>query len=39
MGFPAKVKRPLTDEEAAGLAVFWKNYVEYTQEYRKEMML
>jgi len=39
MGFPAKVKRPLTDEEVAGLEVFWKNYVEYTQEYRKEMML
>jgi carbonic anhydrase/acetyltransferase-like protein (isoleucine patch superfamily) len=39
MGFPAKVKRPLTDEEAAGLEVFWKNYVEYTHEYRKEMML
>ena len=39
MGFPAKVKRPLTDEEVAGLEVFWKNYVQYTQEYRKEMML
>ena len=39
MGFPARVKRPLTDEEVAGLEVFWKNYVEYTQEYRKEMML
>jgi carbonic anhydrase/acetyltransferase-like protein (isoleucine patch superfamily) len=34
MGFPAKVKRPLTDEEVAGLEVFWKNYVEYTHEYR-----
>jgi len=39
MGFPAKVKRPLTAEEVAGLEVFWKNYVEYTEEYRKEMML
>ncbi len=39
MGLPAKVKRPLTDEEVAGLEVFWKNYVGYTQEYRKEMML
>lgn len=39
MGFPAKVKRPLTDEEVAGLEVFWKNYVGYTQEYRKELML
>lgn len=39
MGFPAKVKRSLTDEEVAGLEVFWKNYVEYTHEYRKETML
>ena len=36
MGVPAKVKRPLTDEEAAGLAHFWKNYVEYTKEYKNE---
>jgi carbonic anhydrase/acetyltransferase-like protein (isoleucine patch superfamily) len=36
MGFPAKVKRPLTDEEVANLETFWKNYVEYTREYRKE---
>ena len=35
MGFPAKVKRPLTDEEVASLEVFWKNYVEYSREYRK----
>jgi carbonic anhydrase/acetyltransferase-like protein (isoleucine patch superfamily) len=34
MGFPAKVKRPMTDEEVAGLEVFWKNYVEYSREYR-----
>ena len=34
MGFPAKVKRPLTDEEVAGLEVFWRNYVELTREYR-----
>jgi len=33
MGFPAKVKRELTDEEVAGLKLFWQNYVEYTQEY------
>jgi carbonic anhydrase/acetyltransferase-like protein (isoleucine patch superfamily) len=39
MGSPAKVKRPLTDTEAAALEVFWKNYVEYTHEYRKEMQL
>ena len=36
MGVPAKVKRPLTDEEAAGLAHFWKNYVEYTKEYKSD---
>jgi carbonic anhydrase/acetyltransferase-like protein (isoleucine patch superfamily) len=34
MGFPARVKRPLTDEEFAGLELFWKNYVEYTHEYK-----
>jgi carbonic anhydrase/acetyltransferase-like protein (isoleucine patch superfamily) len=38
MGFPAKVKRPLTDEEVAALEVFWKNYVEYTHEYRQETL-
>jgi len=38
MGFPAKVKRTLTDEEVAGLEVFWKNYVEYTAEYKKETL-
>jgi gamma-carbonic anhydrase len=36
MGFPAKVKRELTDEEVAGLEVFWKNYVEYTRIYKSE---
>lgn len=34
MGFPARVKRPLTDEEVAGLDMFWQNYVEYSKEYR-----
>src|SRR5438445_1108169 len=29
MGMPARVKRPLTDEEVAGLELFWKNYVTY----------
>jgi carbonic anhydrase/acetyltransferase-like protein (isoleucine patch superfamily) len=29
MGIPARVKRPLTEEEVAGLDSFWKNYVEY----------
>ena len=36
MGSPARVKRPLTDEEVAGLAVFWKNYVGYIEMYREE---
>ena len=36
MGTPAKVTRPLTDEEVAGLDVFWKNYVEYTRVYKEE---
>ncbi len=37
MGLPAKVKRTLTDEEVAGLDVFWKNYVRYTRAYKQEM--
>ena len=32
------LSQPLTVEEVAGLEVFWKNYVEYTQEYRREML-
>jgi carbonic anhydrase/acetyltransferase-like protein (isoleucine patch superfamily) len=36
MGIPARVKRTLTDEEAAGLDVFWKNYVELTRLYKDE---
>ncbi len=36
MGMPARVKRPLTDEEVAGLELFWKNYVEYTRLYLNE---
>lgn len=36
MGSPAKVKRPLTDEEVAGLDQYWKNYVEYTKKYKDE---
>jgi carbonic anhydrase/acetyltransferase-like protein (isoleucine patch superfamily) len=34
MGTPARVKRPLTDEEVKGLEVFWKNYIEYIGMYR-----
>ena len=37
MGVPAKVKRQLTDEEVAGLAQFWKNYVGYVQQYKSEL--
>src|SRR6266576_5072160 len=37
MGVPAKVKRALTDEEVAGLDVFWKNYVELTRVYKEEL--
>ena len=36
MGFPAKVKRPLTEEEVASLTLFWQNYVGYTRDYRNE---
>lgn len=36
MGSPAKVKRPLTDEEVAGLDVYWQNYVGYTKVYQDE---
>jgi carbonic anhydrase/acetyltransferase-like protein (isoleucine patch superfamily) len=38
MGVPAKVKRTLTDEEVAGLEVFWKNYTEYTKMYKEEQL-
>ena len=36
MGVPAKVKRPLTAEEVDGLAQYWKNYIEYTEQYKSE---
>src|SRR5436853_3112420 len=36
MGIPARVKRPLMDEEVAGLEVFWKNYVGYIEMYKEE---
>ncbi|MGH9944551.1 MAG: gamma carbonic anhydrase family protein [Pyrinomonadaceae bacterium] len=35
MGVPARVKRPLTPEEVAGLDQFWKNYIEYTKQYKQ----
>ncbi len=34
IGVPARVKRPLTDEEVAGLAQYWRNYIEYTKQYK-----
>ncbi len=33
MGAPAKVKRPLTEEEIADLPRFWQNYVELKSHY------
>ena len=36
MGIPAKVKRPLTDQEVESLALFWQNYVEFTRKYKSE---
>ncbi len=36
IGVPAKVKRPLTDEEVASLDRYWQNYVEYTKVYKEE---
>lgn len=36
MGIPARVKRPLTDEEVAGLDDFWLNYVKYSAIYKNE---
>jgi gamma-carbonic anhydrase len=35
VGVPARVKRPLTDEEIARLEQSWKNYVGYKNEYLK----
>lgn len=36
IGVPAKVKRPLTDEEVASLDRYWQNYVEYTKVYKSD---
>jgi len=35
VGVPARVKRPLTDDEIARLEQSWKNYVGYKEEYLK----
>jgi Carbonic anhydrases/acetyltransferases, isoleucine patch superfamily len=37
MGSPAKVKRPLTEEELADLPRFWQNYVELKKQYLPQM--
>jgi carbonic anhydrase/acetyltransferase-like protein (isoleucine patch superfamily) len=34
MGIPARVKRPLNDEEVLRLDAFWKNYVDYVPRYK-----
>ena len=36
MGMPARVKRPLTDEEVANLDTFWQNYIQYSEVYLRE---
>jgi carbonic anhydrase/acetyltransferase-like protein (isoleucine patch superfamily) len=36
MGVPARVKRPLTEEEVVGLDLFWMNYVQYSKYYLAE---
>jgi carbonic anhydrase/acetyltransferase-like protein (isoleucine patch superfamily) len=36
IGVPARVKRPLTDAEVAGLDVYWRNYIEYTKQYKSD---
>ena len=36
MGAPARPRRPLTDEEVAGLEVYWQNYIGYIKQYREE---
>jgi carbonic anhydrase/acetyltransferase-like protein (isoleucine patch superfamily) len=36
MGMPARVKRPLTDEEVESLNGFWMNYVKYLDFYKED---
>jgi len=36
MGVPGRVKRPLTDEEVAGLNLFWQNYVAFSKIYLED---
>ena len=36
MGMPARVKRPLTAQELAGLDRYWQNYVDFSRLYLNE---
>lgn len=36
IGTPARIKRTLTDEEVAGLEVFWQNYTELMKHYKSD---
>jgi carbonic anhydrase/acetyltransferase-like protein (isoleucine patch superfamily) len=36
MGMPARIKRPLSEDEVAGLDLFWQNYVRYMRIYQEE---
>ena len=36
MGTPGRVKRELSEDEVAGLKLFWQNYVTFTAAYLKE---
>jgi carbonic anhydrase/acetyltransferase-like protein (isoleucine patch superfamily) len=36
MGVPGKLRRPITDEERAGLRQYAQNYVEYKETYLAE---
>lgn len=35
-GSPARMRRPLTDAEVAGLETYWKNYLDYKLEYLRD---
>jgi carbonic anhydrase/acetyltransferase-like protein (isoleucine patch superfamily) len=37
MGLPAKIRRPLTDEERASIDTYAKNYFEYKESYLAEL--
>jgi carbonic anhydrase/acetyltransferase-like protein (isoleucine patch superfamily) len=37
MGLPAKVRRPVTDEEREGIATYASNYFDYKESYLAEL--